>query len=248
MPAAIQFEAEVSERSIADFVKALSDYQRKTQRDLRGALRSATIDLVKSLRKQTRKAPRLVPRSDVRWGEEKPKYYTGKKDGRLYRRVIVTRYAKGRPQRLVRWQEVETRYVHRRTANGGLSESWKEASAPMLRAAREKYGRIRQWGLAKKSWGWFMHALFQKATQDENPNAIIDKRMVDGGMKEQRERLPDGTIDLQAPIKCEIDIVNKLDYIRKAMPPGVLAVAVQKATNLIRHKAKDGLASRRFGK
>ena len=55
MPAAIKFECEVSEQSIADFVKALADYQRKTQRDMRGALRSATIDLCRSLRARTRK-------------------------------------------------------------------------------------------------------------------------------------------------------------------------------------------------
>ena len=38
MPAAIQFECEVSAQSIAEFTKALADYQRKTQRDMRGAL------------------------------------------------------------------------------------------------------------------------------------------------------------------------------------------------------------------
>ena len=65
MPAAIAFECEVSERGIADFVKALSRYQKETQRDMRSALRSATIDLVKSLRARTRKAPKVVPREDV---------------------------------------------------------------------------------------------------------------------------------------------------------------------------------------
>ena len=43
MPAAIAFECEVSERGIADFNKALSRYQAETQRDMRGALRSAII-------------------------------------------------------------------------------------------------------------------------------------------------------------------------------------------------------------
>ena len=73
MGAAIQFECEVDAQSIADFTKAIADYQRKTQRDMRGALRSATIDLCSSLRARTRRAPKVVPRDDVRWGEETPK-------------------------------------------------------------------------------------------------------------------------------------------------------------------------------
>ena len=247
MPAAIQFECEVSARGVADFVKALADYQKKTQRDMRGALRSATIDLVKSLRAQTRKAPKMVPREDVRWGESDPKYITGTKNkGVLYRRVVLTRWAHGTRRDKVHWQEVQTKYRSRKTKKG-ISESWSEATAAMLREARQRFGKVRQWGLAKKSWGWFMHALFGSITQDENPKAKLDKRMVEGGMVEKREPLPDGTIDLQAPIQCEITIINKLDYIRKALPPGALPLAVQRATNSIRHKIDSGLKSRRFG-
>ena len=44
-----------------------------------------------------------------------------------------------------------------------------------------------------------------------------------------------------------LDIVNRLDYIRKAMPPGAVAIAVQRATNSINKKVTDGLRSRRFG-
>ena len=41
---------------------------------------------------------------------------------------------------------------------------------------------------------------------------------------------------------------GKLEYIRKSMPPGVFAIALQKATNLINKKIESGLRSRRFGK
>ena len=121
------------------------------------------------------------------------------------------------------------------------------SEAQMRREARQNYGQIRNWGLARKSWGWFMKAMFHKSMQDENPKAVLTRRMVDGGITERRETLPDGSIDLQAPIRCDIDIVNKLDYIRRAMPPGVFAIALQKATNLINKKINDGLKSRRFG-
>ena len=122
-----------------------------------------------------------------------------------------------------------------------------EATPARLREARQNFGRVRQWGLAKKSWGWFMKSLFGKSTQDENPKAVLKSGMVDGGIREFRETLPDGTVDSSAPIRCEIDIVNSLNYIRKAMPPGVLAIAVQKATNSINRKISDGLRSRKFG-
>lgn len=245
MPAAIAFGCEVSERGIADFVKALSRYQAETQRDMRGALRSATIDLVKSLRALTRKAPKVVPREDVRWGESDPKYITGK-DGRQFRRVVVSRWFGGKKQQSVHWQLVRTKYRASKTARG-VSESWTEAKATMMREARQRFGGIRQWGLAKKSWGWFMKSLFGRSVQDENPKALIKPSMVDGGIQEFREALPDGTVDPSAPIRCDIDIVNRLGYIKKAMPPGALAVAVQKATNSINHKISDGLRSRKFG-
>jgi hypothetical protein len=61
-----------------------------------------------------------------------------------------------------------------------------------------------------------------------------------------REVLPDGTVDTSAPVRCDIDIINKLGYIRKAMPPGVFAIALQKATNSINKKIESGLRSRRF--
>ena len=92
-----------------------------------------------------------------------------------------------------------------------------------------------------------MKSLFHASMQDENPKALIKPGMVDGGIQEFREVLPDGTVDRMAPVRCDIDIVNRLEYIRKAMLPGALALSVQKATNLINHKINAGLKSRRFG-
>lgn len=249
MPAAIAFECDISERAVADFTAALSRYQAETQRDMRSALRSATIDLVKSLRAQTRKAPKVVPRADVRWGESDPKYITGR-DGRQFRRVVVSRWSSGSRKQYVHWQLVQKKY---RTRMGMRNGNWQgivkasEATPAMLREARNRFGGIRQWGLAKKSWGWFMKSLFHQSMQDENPKALVKPSMVSGGIQEFREALPDGTVDSSAPIRCDIDIVNRLDYIRKAMPPGAVAIAVQRATNSINKKVTDGLRSRRFG-
>lgn len=248
MPAAIALECDVSERGLTEFARALLRYQRETRRDMRAALRSGAVDLVKSLRAQTRRAPKLVPRADVRFGESDPKYYTGD-DGRLFRRVVVARFFKGVRKNQVHWQPVQFRYVRRMGMRDGNYQGIvrrREAEAAMLREARNNFGKIRHWGLAKKSWGWFMHALFGKSVQDENPAAAIDARMVAGGIKETRAVLADGSIDVLAPIRCDIDIVNRLDYIRKALRPGALAQAVESATKSINHKISAGLKSRKF--
>ncbi len=245
MPAAVAFECEVSERGIADFVKALARYQKETQRDMRSALRSVTIDLLRSLRARTRRSKKFIDRLDISKSYLAPKWIKRGHSGRPLRRMQLVRWGRG-----TNW--LDHRYVYggeyvRGPKGGQHVRPYSEAQ--MRREARQNYGQIRNWGLAKKSWGWFMKSIFRKSMQDENPKARIrEGDMVAGGITEKREPLPDGTIDLQAPIRCDIDIVNKLDYIRKAMPAGVFAIALQKATNLINKKINDGLKSRRFGK
>ena len=95
MPAAIQFECEVSERAIRDFVDALTEFQKKTGRDLRGALRSAAIDLVKSLRSRTRKSKKIVDRSDVSKSYLQPKWIFRGNSGKPLRRMQIIRWSDG---------------------------------------------------------------------------------------------------------------------------------------------------------
>ena len=243
MPVAIALECEVSERGIADFIKALSRYQRETQRDMREALRSVTIDLIRSLRARTRRSRKFIDRMEILKSYMPPKWIKRGHSGRPLRRMQLMRWGNG-----TNW--LDHRYVYggeyvRGPKGGQRVRPFSEAQ--MRREAQRNYGQIRNWGLAKKSWGWFMKSLFHASMQDENPKALIKPGMVKGGIQEFREVLPDGTVDRTAPVRCDIDIVNRLEYIRKAMPPGVFAVAIQKATNLINHKINAGLKSRRFG-
>lgn len=242
MPAAIAFECEVSEWGIADFIKALARYQKETQRDMRSALRSATIDLIRSLRARTRKSRKFIERMEIAKSYLPPKWIKRGHSGRPLRRMQLIRWGNGK-----NW--LDHRYVYggeyvRGPMGGQRVRPYSEAQ--MRREAQRNYGQIRNWGLAKKSWGWFMKSLFRQSMQDENPKAIVTPGMVDGGIMELREVLPDGTVDSSAPVRCDIDIINKLKYIRKAIPPGVFAIAVQKATNSINKKIKSGLRSRRF--
>lgn len=232
MPASFVINCDVPQTDIKAFRDALSRYEKETRRDMRGAVRSATIDLVRSLRKRTRKAPKMVDRRDVRFGESDPKYFTrtrGEAQGVEFRRVVVSRWSHGKRSNHVHWQPVLGKMRQRR---GKFVVT--ESRAEMLRVARERYGRIRQWGLARKSWGWFMHALFQKSVQDENPNA----------------RLKSGTVEkelIERNGEISIAIANKLDYIRKALHPGALSSSLRAAANVINKKITSGFRSRRFG-
>lgn len=246
MPGNIKLECNISPADIANFTAALSRYQKETQRSAYDALRSSTVDLIKSLRKQTKQSKPTVPNSAFRFGESEPKYITV--DGKMRRRMVKAFGRKGK--NFVFFEPVEVTYQQRRLKNGGIAESWKEQTkASLIRSAKQKYGKILNRGLAKHSWGWFLWRLFNLPTGTKflNKKVRLTHRHVDGGIKQERAPLPDGTIDIYAPIKCTIEIINRLRYINRAMPPGALTVAIQAATRSINYKIDNGLKSKGIG-
>lgn len=103
--------------------------------------------------------------------------------------------------------------------------------------ARRKGGQYTRWGLAKHSWGWFMKALFKRAEQTGgNPKTKIDDRMAEGYLRE----IVTGTNP-----RVEVLIVNKLDYIREALPEAALSDAMAAATRYIDGQINKGLAKAR---
>ena len=103
--------------------------------------------------------------------------------------------------------------------------------------ARRKGGQYTRWGLAKHSWGWFMKALFKRAEQTGgNPKTKIEPRMAEGYLRE----IVTGTI-----LRVEVLIVNKLDYIREALPDAALTDAMAAATRYIDGQIDKGLAKAR---
>ena len=242
MAVGLTIEAEADKAAIKTFMDALARYETATKRSMKDAVRSATIDLVRSLRARTRRSRKFIERMEISKSYLPPKWIKRGHSGRPLRRMQLIRWGNG-----TNW--LDHRFVYggeyvRGPRGGQRVRPFSEAQ--MRKEAQRNYGQIRNWGLAKKSWGWFMKSLFRQSMQDENPKAVITPGMVDGGITELREVLPDGTVDTSAPIRCDIDIVNKLKYIRSAMPPGVFAIAVQKATNIINKKIESGLRSRRF--
>lgn len=246
----IGFDCELDEQTRRAFQNTLSEFQKRTGRDARTAIRIATIDLCKSLRKQTRKAPKLMPKSAFSFDVNPPKYIT-KDDGSQFRYMIrkghPTAGTKTHKKDLVFPMPVSRVYKSRVTSRG-FSESWREESdAQLIRRAREEWGKIHNWGLAKKSWGWFMWRLFNMPDGEaDNPHNKITSRHCEGGITEKVEPLPDGSISLDAPTKVDINIINKVRYIRRAMNPGALASACQSAMLSLLTKMGRNLKSRKF--
>lgn len=102
--------------------------------------------------------------------------------------------------------------------------------------ARQKYAQYTRWGLARQSWGWFMKALFKRGEPTGgNTKTKIDGRMAEGYLRE----IVTGTNP-----RVEVLIVNKLDYIRAALPEAALSDAMAAATRYIDGQIDKGLAKR----
>lgn len=232
-----QLVTEVAQEDVEALMKAIGELRAHLGTSTRVAMRRATIDLIKSLRARsggTRVSKKQVALGDIEKSEQKPKYIT-KPDGTMLRRFDVQRWSNGKSYKAKAYIPVMQR------ARGKSGKMVMDVSR-MRREARARVGQIRNWGLARKSWGWFMKTLFNRSSSGgDNPAAQIDSRMVAGGITERRKPLSDGTISLATPIYICIEIVNKLEYIRKAIWPGAVPRAVEKAKNSILAKIRKGI-------
>lgn len=200
----------VAKRRVLSFARAMGLYQKRLGNSQAVAVRRGTISLVKSLRNRTKQSKKMVPAYNV-IRSEYPPYLTpkGKNQKRAKAWKVLRHGTNG-----ARW------YVHPAKTKG---------------EARKKYGTYSRWGLAKQSWGWFMHSLFNRSDEVKNPKAKVDSRMVEASPL--REIVTGGNP------RVELTIVNKLDYIRAALQPGALEQSMHHATKfmygqLITHNAK----------
>ena len=121
--------------------------------------------------------------------------------------------------------------------HGGSDTRYYTHAAESRAEARRRFGKYTRWGLAKHSWGWFMKALFKRGElTGGNPKTKIDDRMAEGYLRE----VVTGTNP-----RVEVLIVNKLDYIREALPEAALSDAMAAATRYIDGQIDKGLAKAR---
>lgn len=213
MDAAFSISMRVPQDTIRDFGRACNRYRDELGNSQKVAIRRGTIALIRGLRARTAKSKRQAPLRDItRYDGPGPHYIT----------------PKGRNQK------AQHRWAIRR--HGGDRETTYVKPADTRADARRLYGQYTQWGLAKHSWGWFMHALFRRAEQTGgNPKTKIDPRMVEGYIRE--------TSGDRSGV--EVLIVNRLDYIRAALPETALASAMAAATRYIDGQIDKGLAKAR---
>ena len=217
MAATLEITAQVPEETVRAFSRACNRYRDELGNTQAVAIRRGVINLIKSLRKLTPKAKRMAPLKDVvRYDgrfEGKPNYIT----------------PKGRKQKSQhRWA------IYR---HGGDRQRTYVHPADSRSEARQKFGKYTRWGLAKKSWGWFMQALFNRANPEAaNPKAKIDHRMTEGYLRE--------IVTGDTP-HVEVLIVNKLDYITDVLPSSALDEAMQAATRSINAQIDKGHAKAR---
>lgn len=214
MDAVLDISAAVPPQTLRDFQRAFTRYRDELGNSQAVAVRRGTIALIRGLRARTAKAKKIAPLSDVtRYDGPGPKYIT----------------PKGKNQKsLPRWKIVRR----------GGADKWAYVKPADTRAdARRRFAKYTRWGLAKHSWGWFMHALFRRAEQTGgNPKTKIDGRMTEGYLRE--------IVSGPNP-RVEVLIVNKLDYITEALPPTALSDAMTAATRYIDGQIDRGLARAR---
>ena len=222
MAVVLDISASVPEATIRDFARACNRYRDELGNSQAVAIRRGTIALIKSLRTRTPKAKKQMSLQNVRRADPSItySYYTPKGKRKSFPRWLIVRHG--------------GKKVYYKPS--GL----KDFITPVKNKseARRRWGQHTRWGLARKSWGWFMHALFNRANPESaNPKAKIDSRMVDGHPLREVVTGPNRRV--------EVLIVNKLDYMRDILPNGALEEAMRAATRSINTQIDEGHAKAR---
>ena len=132
-------------------------------------------------------------------------------------------------------QKAQHRWTIKR--RGGQDAKTYVKPADTRAEARQRFAQYTRWGLARHSWGWFMKALFKRGElTGGNPKTKVDGRMAEGYLRE--------VVTGPNP-RVEVLIVNKLDYIREALPEAALSDAMAAATRYIDGQINNGLAKAR---
>jgi len=227
----VSVSASIDAASVSAFNSALSEYQKTMRKDAETAPRMAAIMVCKSLRART-KVSKKNKGMKVVVSEEKPKwisYKNGQKLPKPLRRWKVTLTDRGR---------TFTKYVY-----AGTTAEMKQQLRLLVGTnyypldatgnGLKKKGGVR--GLAKRSWGWVMHNIYNGAAPDTPwQRRNRDKRNPKDAAKESTSR----------PFLAVIS--NRLGYAMDALKGGSASIneAIEKATNSILKRVK----TRNFGR
>jgi len=227
----VSVSASIDAASVSAFSSALAEYQKTMKKDAETAPRIAAIMVCKSLRARTKVAKKnkgmkvIVSNDSPKWIT----YKNGQKLAAPLRRWKVTLTDRGK---------TFTKYVYAGTMSEmkqqlrllvGTNYYPLDASGNGLK----KKGGVR--GLAKKSWGWVMHNIYNGDAPDTPwQRRNRDRRNPKDAAKESMSR----------PFLAIIS--NRLGYAMDALKGGTVSIneAIEKATNSILKRVK----TRNFGR
>lgn len=202
MAAILDISASVPEHRIKVFQNYVTRFQEEAGMSQRVAVRRCTVALIKSLRARTKTAKKKRPLKAFRkYQGPGPKWITptnAKWYGIPLRRFEMDGFKKDKPHTFI-------------------------YAAEDKRDAWQRHGGIKRHGLAKRSWGWFMKALFNRAEGSDGGGRLkIDGRMVEGGIRE---------VVTGSNPRIEVNIINKMDYISEALSDADLSAAMSAAND-----------------
>ena len=207
-------EVRIDTASLFDDVKELTKAMDRYRDEVGGrqvvVVRKCTIALLKSIRAQTAKSAKVAPARDVtKYDGPSVHYIRPKGKGKI----------------------AQHRYRIRR--RGGEDEKTYVNAADSRADARQRFGKYTRWGLAKKSWGLAMAALFKRSEPGGgNTKAKINPSLI----KTRLDEIPTGPHP-----RIEVEVVNNLGYITSATPESVVGPAITAATNSINKQIQIAL-------
>ena len=219
---------DIDRAAIARLQATLDRVAEETPKRAATEVRRAALYVCQGLKKRTKKAPKRVPKSEcLAEPSPLPPRYIHARGGQLLRRWALTR-KRGTPDEYTRHHYVYTA-AHR--GRGGKMVGKREGEE--RRELLKFHGKIPRAGLAKASWGWAAKKIYNAAAEGELMATWKLGKMRRDPRRAVRSKFA------KSQSGCVADIVNALDYISAACPPGVVAEAVGAAERRLMHNIEN---------
>jgi len=222
----IDVSVDIDTAAVGRINNMLDRVAKESPKRLAAETRRAAIYICTSLRARTKKAPKRVRANE--WSAEpsqkRPQYLS--RGGRMLRRWSLTRKL-GTPAQYTRDHYVYTN-AHRGKNGVMVGKNAAAEKRELIRA----HGGIPRAGLAKKSWGWVMKAIYNSA-----PAGDISWKRTKGERRDPRQFVRG--LFRRTASGAFAHIHNALDYIFAAVAPGAVAESIDAAANRLEHNINN---------
>lgn len=220
----VTVQALINRLAVERIDSLLQRIAKESPKRLNTELRRAALYICQGLKKRTRKAPKKIrgKEYEANPSDKLPKYIHSHDKSRLLRRWALTRL-KGTSDEYTRHY-----YVYTSAKRGKKGRMVGKKRAEEKRELLKVHGGIPRAGLAKKSWGWIAKGIYAASNQGD-----LSWKRTRGERRDPR-RYVKGLFSAMR-LGSEARIINALDYILDAMPPGAVSEAITAATNRLEH-------------